>query len=119
MSMQTPELAVVSLLLGQLHTVRTGTLDDRFRSFPVLRMLEAWSRRALFRREIRRILETDGHLLEDVGFDADMALKEYGRHFWQPVVLKRRRAFRGDKGALSPHHAGRSPSSRHPATSNS
>jgi uncharacterized protein YjiS (DUF1127 family) len=100
MSKQTPELAIISLLIG--HTLTTdGTWTDRILSFPILRMLEEWSRRVLLRREMRRILETDNHLLDDVGIDADGAAGECRRHFWQSVVLKQRCACHGDDEALS------------------
>jgi uncharacterized protein YjiS (DUF1127 family) len=115
MSKQTPELAVMSLLIG--HTLTTeGTWTDRILSFPILRVLEEWSRRVLLRREMRRILETDSHLLDDVGIDADSAAGECRRHFWQPVALKQRCASHGGDGALSLRRDGLPSSHGQPAT---
>jgi uncharacterized protein YjiS (DUF1127 family) len=85
-----PKSTVLSLQFVQSQTVNSRTQNDRVRSLRILCRMDAWLRRVLFRRELRRILETGDYLLDDLGFDPDAAATEIRRRFWQPVALKQR-----------------------------
>lgn len=93
--MRSPGSASLSLSLVSLQT--TATPNDRVRPLRILSRLDAWLERVLLRRELRRLLETGDHLLEDLGFDAHAVATEVERRFWQPVVLKPRRVLEQER----------------------
>jgi uncharacterized protein YjiS (DUF1127 family) len=45
-------------------------------------VLKAWKRRSRSRRELRRLIESDPHLLADVGLAKEQVERELTKQFW-------------------------------------
>lgn len=47
-------------------------------------LLDAWRRRHRYRRELKRLLRSGPHLVEDIGLSRQHADREVAKSFWRP-----------------------------------
>ena len=71
---QSPRVTTTALT----HAPASGRSAADFRG-----LLTEWRRRRRYRAELRRLLSTGPHLLEDIGLTAAAAAREAARPFWR------------------------------------
>jgi uncharacterized protein YjiS (DUF1127 family) len=64
-------------------TTLTQALVSRRNAADFFDLLAEWRRRRHYRAELRRLLRTGPHLLEDVGLAAAVAAREAALPFWR------------------------------------
>jgi uncharacterized protein YjiS (DUF1127 family) len=61
---------------------RHGSLESSLAEITVV--LGAWRRRYRYRRELRRLISSGAHLIEDIGLSRAHAEREVAKPFWRP-----------------------------------
>ena len=59
-----------------------GALASSLAEIPAV--LEAWRRRYRYRRELKRLMNSGAHLIEDIGLSLRHADREAAKPFWRP-----------------------------------